>query len=537
MVKLNPIRMQSWDSSNIGKWLKNSLEDPSIVTIDQDSLMYPQLLCQFIGVSLDEDEYFTILHTQINDSDGKLINLTNSLNKEISSDKLRAINQLFEIHRQEKGLSPNRMVAFLEGHFLLPRLNDNDLNRRIRIVLIDLLKQLQSNYVEGTQHHEYRRITIDMIKWIFNHVEPVLEKLDFKTGLPGFLWYGDATPSERWFLKYLAAYGFHIVIFNPCDESWPKQMFGIDEEHSFKFPKIASKPSEFPSEMPKIAGTVAFKATQEINELLHHDDSGLYKPFQFKSHSINSVRLKTTEDEAFLIAKERAMIRPHFQVSNQLVTIPVVFAKYMGIDRNRKRFWNNVHSLTSREDTHVIRQFPFNKEQKTNPLFHYRNALSSDGTLNPEIMKTSNWWSYGKLPTGTQTAIGEAIAKHVRDPILIPQGNESFEELQLYAFSQSMYLPNFVIRLFQTFDYPQFVPTIFLYNEEKGPELSRADANALCMMHYLGLDIILVNPQGHLDIEKWVQEGMFDLHWMDDRSFNEPYKEQNVVSKIFKKFR
>lgn len=157
MVKLNPIRMQSWDSSNIGKWLKNSLENPSIVTVDQDSLTYPQLLCQFIGVSMDEDEYFTILHTQLNDSDGKLINLTNSLNKNIAPDKLRAINQLFEIHRQEKGLSPNRMVAFLEGHFLLPKLNDPDLNRRIRIVLIDLLKQLQSNYVEGTQHHEYRR--------------------------------------------------------------------------------------------------------------------------------------------------------------------------------------------------------------------------------------------------------------------------------------------------------------------------------------------------------------------------------------------
>ena len=79
------------------------------------------------------------------------------------------------------------------------------------------------------------------------------------------------------------------------------------------------------------------------------------------------------------------------------------------------------------------------------------------------------------------------------------------EDLQLYAFAQSMVLPDFVIRLLQTFDYPQFVPTIFLYNEENGPELSRADANALCMMHLLGLDVIIVNPKGHLDIEKWVR--------------------------------
>lgn len=314
-------------------------------------------------------------------------------------------------------------------------------------------------------------------------------------------------------------------------------MLAITEDHTYKFPKIANEPKPLPEEMPKIAGTVAFRATQEINELLHHENSGLYKPFQFKSFSTNSIRLKTTEDEAFLLSKERAMVRPHFEVSNQVVTIPVVFAKFMGIDKNRKRFWNNVHSLTERDDTHVIRQFPFTKEQKTNQLFHYRDALSSNGLLDPEKMKTSNWWTYDKLPTGTQTVIGETIAKHVENPILLHQGNETAEDLQLYAFAQSMVLPDFVIRLLQTFDYPQFVPTIFLYNEEIGPELSRSDANALCMMHHLGLDIILVNPKGHLDIEKWVQEGTFDLHWMDDRNFNEPFREPSVVQKFFKKFR
>ena len=92
-------------------------------------------------------------------------------------------------------------------------------------------------------------------------------------------------------------------------------MLEIDEEHSYKFPKVASVPKPLPDEMPKIAGTVAFKATQEINEIMHHENSGLYKPFQFKSYSTNSIRLKTTEDEAFLLAKERAMIRPHFEVS------------------------------------------------------------------------------------------------------------------------------------------------------------------------------------------------------------------------------
>lgn len=536
MVILNPIRMKSWDSSNIGIWLKDSLGDPTLVTVEKEHLTYPQLVCQYVGVSLDDDEYFSILHTQVNDSLGKLTILSGALNKEIPAEKLQDINKLFNMQRQGKGLSSSRMVAFLDGHSLLPRLKDLNLNRRIRTVLIDILKKLQATYVNGTLHHEYRRITTDLVKWIFNHVEPALEKVDFETGLPAYLWYGSATPSEKWFLTYLAEFGFHLVIFNPCDETWPKQMLAIDEDHSFRFPKIASEPKTLPEEIPKIAGTVAFKATQEINEIMHHEDSGLYKPFQFKSYSTNSIRLKTTEDEAFLIAKERAMIRPYFGVNNRQVTIPVVFAKLMGIDKNRKRFWNNVHSLTEREDTHTIRHFPFTKEQKTNQLFHYRDALGPNGLLDPKKMKSANWWTYSKLPVGTQTVIGETIAKHVEDPILLRQGNETMEDLQLYAFSQSMQLPDFVIRLLQTFDYPQFVPTIFLYNEENGPELSRSDANALCMMHLLGLDIIIVNPKGHQDIEKWIQEGTFDQHWMDDRSFNEPFKQISVVQKIFKRF-
>ena len=537
MVNLNPIRMTSWDSANVGSWLKNSLEDPAMVSIEGEKLTYPQLVCQYVGNSLDDDEYFTILHTHVNDSLGKLTILTDALNKEITAERLRAVNRLFDMHRQAKGLSPNRMVAFLDGHSLLPKLNDLSINRRLRTVMIDVLKELQVNYKEGTMHHEYRRITIDLVKWIFNHVEPALENLNLETGLQGYLWYGTATPSEKWFLKYLAKFGFHVVIFNPLDEAWPKQLLNIEDKLTYRFPKVATVQKPLPEEMPKIAGTVAFRATQEIDEIMHHENSGLYKPFQFKSFSTNSIRLKTTVDEAFLISKERAMIRPHFDVSNKTVTIPVVFAKLMGIDRNRKRFWNQVHSLTDRDDTHVIRQFPFTEIKKGNQMFHYRAALGPDGRLDPEKMKSANWWTYDKLPDGTQTVIGETIAKHVEEPILLPQNNETQEDLQLYAFSQSMVLPEFVIRLLQTFDYSQFVPTILLYNEENGPELSRSDANALCMIHRLGLDIILVNPKGHQDMEKWIQEGTFDLHWMDERSFDEPFKEQSVVQKIFKKFR
>lgn len=536
MVQLHPIPAKTWDPEKIGEWLKKPIVDHSETKIEEDQITYPQLLGQITGMTLDADEYFAAIYDVIEASEGRLIRLSDKMDKHIEQDRLRTLQDLFEMNKKEKGLSPNRMAAFLDGKGLLPRLKDPGLNRRLRIVLIDILKAFQEQSSGNTTHSSFRRVTTDLVKWMFNHIEPEIEKLDLEKGLPGFLWYGSASESETWFLKLSAAFGFHVIVYDPKGEGWLEKALGKEGLHSHSFQVNAELLLPFPEEKPKRVGTVAYRATQEVDRLLHHDDSGLYKPFQFKSYRTHSVRLKTTMDEAFMLAKERAMVRPSFSVASGSVNIPVVFSKLMGIEKDRKRFWDNIHNLTEREDTKLVRSFPFIEERKGNQQFHYRAAIGRDGRLDPEKMKAANWWKYNKLPDGVQTAIAAAIARHVEKPILLPQNGESFEDLQLYAFSQSMSLPDSVIQLIQLFDYPQFVPTMLFYNEEKDGELSRADANAIALIHVFGLDVIIINPQGHQDIERWVDPESFDTHWLDERSFNEPYREPSVVKKIFRKW-
>lgn len=536
MVQLHPVRVRTWDPEKIGEWLNKPIVNHAETKIEEEAITYPQLLGQFVGMSLDADDYFASIYDLMEQAEGRLIRLSDNLDKQITPERLRDLQNLFEMNNKERGLSASRIVAFLDGKGLLPRLKDPGLNRRIRVVMIDILKAFQAQSGGNTTHSSFRRISTDLVKWTFNHIEPELEKLSLEKGLPGFLWYGSTTESEKWFLKFAAAFGFHIIVYDPKGEHWFETV--VDEKdlptHSFQITGEAILP--FPEEKPERVGTVAYRATQEVDRLLHHDDSGLYKPFQFKSYMTRSVRLKTTIDEAFMLAKERAMVRPSFAVEHGSVTIPVVLAKIMGIEKDRKRFWDNIHNLTEREDTLLIRSFPFIEERKGNQQFHYRAALGKDGRLDPEKMKTANWWKYSRLPDGVQTAICEAIARHVEKPMLVPQGGESFEELQLYAFSQSMSMPDAVIQLIQQFDYPQFVPTLLFYNEEKDGELSRADANAIALIHTFGLDVIIINPQGHQDIEIWIGEDAIDMHWLDERSYNEPYQEPSMVKKIFKKW-
>ncbi|PSL34349.1 YceG-like Ter operon protein [Planomicrobium soli] len=536
MVQLHPVRVRTWDPENIGKWLLQPIVNHPETKIEEEKITYPQLLGQFIGMPLDKDDYFASIYDLLEESEGRLIQLSDKLNKQITPERLKALQDLFEMNTKEHGLSPNRIVAFLDGKGLLPRLKDAGLNRRLRLTLIDILKAFKEESGGSTTHSSFRRIVTDLVKWTFNHIEPELEKLVFDRGLPGFLWYGSVTESQKWFLKFSGMFGFHLIVFDPTGERWFSKTIGDQEVLTYSFQVNAESAMPFPAVKPQRVGTVAYRATKEVDRLLHHDDSGLYKPFQFKSYLTRSILLKTTLDEAFMLAKERALVRPSFAVENGHVVIPVVFAKVMGIEKERKRFWDNIHNLTEREDTKLVRSFPFIEERKGNQQFHYRAALGKDGRLDPEKMKTAHWWKYSKLPTGLQTAIGEAIARHVEKPLLFPQPGESFEDLQLYAFSQSMSLPDSVIQLIQLFDYPQYVPTMLFYNEEKDGELSRADANAIALIHTFGLDVIIINPQGHQDIERWVTQEAIDTHWLDERSFNEPFREPSVVKKIFRKW-
>ena len=99
----------------------------------------------------------------------------------------------------------------------------------------------------------------------------------------------------------------------------------------------------FPTEKRSRKSTVAYRASREIETILNQDGSHFYKPWQLRDYTPSSVTLKTTYDELFLLAKEKALIRPDFAVNKGKVKVPSVFAKIQGISRNRKEYWERMH--------------------------------------------------------------------------------------------------------------------------------------------------------------------------------------------------
>ncbi|TDL76895.1 hypothetical protein E2R56_01565 [Rhodococcus qingshengii] len=525
------VRPLSLSYENWLDMLKKPMSERPEFLIDKGTIQIGQVLGKFLGIPIDSDEYYNQLFEYVSTPDLDLHLLSeNSLNKNIDNQHFQSIQKVFNIGQEQK-LSINRFTAFLDGEQLLYKSKVPAIHRKVREAMIGTLELFTHCEKDGLKNHELRRVLVDLIKWSMNHLNPLLESIDLQKGMPKFLWYGDMKRSQPYFVYYLMKLGCDLVIFHPDGTD---VLAGYLEEEIFThhFPnKQQAEP--FPTEKRNRQTTVAYRASREIETILNQEGSGLYKPWQLRDYTPSSITLKTTYDELFILGREMAMVRPGFEVETGQVKIPSLFAKIQGVSKNRKEYWDRIQNLTEFEHSLLIRQLPFTWSSSNDFRFHYRNGLGRDGLLNPEVMMQAHYWPYSFLPTGLQKGIANAIRRICEKPGLKSLPGESMEEVSIYLFSQAMFTPKEIIQLMEKFDYSQHVPKLIIYNNESRGILSRSDAALILLLNQFGIDIIVYNPPGHNDIENFLQESLFDTHWLEDVVFDLEYKEPFKLKRKF----
>jgi len=283
--------------------------------LDEDSVQYSRIAARILGTGFDETDYQIELYT-VSRKPGVHV-LSETLDKTIAPERFKAIQEIYDLIQKQPNLSINRFVAFLEGHQLLPKYDEDPIfNRLVRAALIDVFELFQKNHEGAFTHPEFRRVFLDIIKWTWNHLDPWVKKTPIAEDVPHVIWYGDMNKSQAYFCYYLLLLGMDIVILHPDGKDDFKE---IDPDN--KWSTVAAYPSTtalkpFPKEEPQRQGTVAYRASKEIDHVLHHEGSAFYKSWQFREHLPVTVTLKTTYDEIFLLAKEKAFIRPNFSVNS-----------------------------------------------------------------------------------------------------------------------------------------------------------------------------------------------------------------------------
>lgn len=523
-----PITFDNWR-----KMIETSIPERPEYRLDQGIIHIGQVVGRFLGIPIDEDEYYNSLFELVHKKElGFILLGENILDKSIDNHDFQAIQKVLMIN-QEQALSINRFVAFLDGEKLIPKSPFPAMNRKIREAMKATLEVFQKTEDGGLKTPKLRRVLVDIIKWSKNHLTEVMEQVDPTKNVPKFLWYGDCSKSQAYFVFFLMKLGSDVVMFQPNGNDPLHEIADHLEQMLVHRYQNEAEAEPFPTETRRRKSTVAYRASREIETVLNHEGSGLYKPWQLRDYTPSSVTLKTTYDELFILIKEKAMIRPDFEVKNGEVKIPAIFSKIQGVSRNRKEYWDRLHSLTQMENTLFIRHFPFTKTINNDFRFHYRNALGKDGLLNTEAMLTANYWMHAHLPTGLQKGLAFAIRKICENPMLKPQYKETVEDVKIYLFTQAMQIPNQISLLLQKFDYSQDVPKLVLYNNELNGTLSRSDAALLLLLNQFGIDIVIYNPPGHNDVENFIDNDLYDTHWQEDVVFEQEYKEPSLLKKLF----
>ncbi|CRK83834.1 YceG [Neobacillus massiliamazoniensis] len=525
IVKKISLSFENW----LGLLTKPLSERPEF-SMEKGIIHIGQIVGEFLGIPVDTDEYYNQLFDYVHSPELNLNLLSEeSIDKSINNTHFQAIQKVINIHHEQK-LSINRFTAFLDGEQLLLRSNEPAIHRKLREAMIATLELFAEKESEGLRNQELRRVLVDIVKWSINHLQPPLENADPAREMPKFLWYGDGKKSHQYFLYYLINLGCDVIIFHPEGKDI---LAGFQIETIFIHRFQATQPAEpFPKEKVNRKTTVAYRASKEIEGILNQEGSGLYKPWQLRDYTPSSITLKTTYDELFILSKEMAMIRPDFEVGNGQVKIPSLFAKIQGVSKNRKEYWDRLHALSELENCLLVRNLPLTFPNTSDFRFHYRNALGQDDLLNPEKMMTAHYWPYSFLASGLQKGIAGAVRRICEKPGLKPLPAESLEEVKIFLFTQAMYLPKNIIQSLERFDYSQQIPKLVLYNNEKTGMLSRSDAAMLLLLNQFGIDIIIYNPPGHNDIETYLDESLFDKHWLDDVVFDLDYKEPSILKKV-----
>ncbi|MEH7093373.1 YceG family protein [Neobacillus vireti] len=528
---LNQLNVQAVSLSfeNWQDMLKKILPERPNYSIENGTIQIGQVIGKFLGLPIDTDEYYNQLYDYVHNHTWNLGLLSeDSLDKTIDNAHFQAIQRVININNEQK-LSINRFTAFLDGEQLLLKSNVPVIHRKLREAMIVTLELFANHETNGLKNHELRRVLVDIVKWSLNHLKPLLEQADPQRAMPKFLWYGDFKKSHQYFLYYLIKLGCDLVIFHPEGHDI---LSGLITEEIFTYHYPNQQPAEpFPKERRSRKTTVAYRASKEIESILNQEGSGLYKPWQLRDYTPSSLTLRTTYDELFILAKEIAMIRPDFEVRNGEVKIPSIFAKVQGVSKNRKEYWDRLQAISQLEHSMLIKRLPLTIPSTSDFRYHYRNALGKDGLLSADKVMQSHYWPYSFLASGLQKGIAYAIRRICETPGLKPLTAESSEEVKIYLFTQAMFMPKNIIQLMERFDYSQAVPKLIIYNTETTGLLSRSDAALLLLLNQFGIDLILYNPPGHNDIENYVDERLFDKHWLDEVVFDLEFKEPSLFKK------
>lgn len=342
---------------------------------------------------------------------------------------------------------------------------------------------------------------IYILCWFQRYIPDLLGNTDIHSPAPILIYFGNVeTDTESLFLNMAAKLPIDVIIFNPekkGDKLTGERLYEVNFEETLKV-------NEFPTDGNNLSmGTMAYNAERDLDTMMY-SDTGMYRDMQFSKANI--IKLSTTYEEINIYWKQEARFRPNFSTVDDIVNIPVMFAKISGVaNSDTDTYFKNIKDLLT--DTTLIYK---------NENIYDRNctvaagvpSFFKNGRLDREGIKHSQIYKYDYLRAETQDYILDKLSELLRRKTIAGTGQNGTE---YKIITIVLDLPKEILRFIQSFDFTKCPPKLIIVNTTE-TVISLEDSIIVAFLNLIGFDIVFFIPTGYDNVNKYFNNQIMEEH-------------------------
>lgn len=342
---------------------------------------------------------------------------------------------------------------------------------------------------------------IYILCWFQRYIPDLLGNTDIHSPAPILIYFGNVeTDTESLFLNMVAKLPIDVIIFNPekkGDKLTGERLYEVNFEETLKV-------NEYPTDGNNLSiGTMAYNAERDLDTMMY-SDTGMYRDMQFSKANI--IKLSTTYEEINIYWKQEARFRPNFSTVDDIVNIPVMFAKISGVaNSDTDTYFKNIKDLLT--DTTLIYK---------NENIYDRNctvaagvpSFFKNGRLDREGIKHSPIYKYDYLRAETQDYILDKLSELLRRKTIAGTGQNGTE---YKIITIVLDLPKEILRFIQSFDFTKCPPKLIIVNTTE-TVISLEDSIIVAFLNLIGFDIVFFIPTGYDNVNKYFNNQIMEEH-------------------------
>ena len=342
---------------------------------------------------------------------------------------------------------------------------------------------------------------IYILCWFQRYIPDLLGNTDIHSPAPILIYFGNVeTDTESLFLNMVAKLPIDVIIFNPekkVDKLTGERLYEVHFEETLKV-------NEYPTDGNNLSmGTMAYNAERDLDTMMY-SDTGMYRDMQFSKANI--IKLSTTYEEIGIYWKQEARFRPNFSTVDDIVNIPVMFAKISGVaNSDTNTYFQNIKDLMT--DTTLIYK---------NENIYDRNctvaagvpSFFKNGRLDRDGIKHSQIYKYDYLRAETQEYILDKLSELLRRKTIAGTGQNGTE---YKIITIVLDLPKEILRFIQSFDFTKCPPKLIIVNTTE-TVISLEDSIIVAFLNLIGFDIVFFIPTGYDNVNKYFNNQIMEEH-------------------------